>query len=471
MDKALAQFPPTFFDRALGYLKESKSFNVGDFFKILRSAKESDFSDRSHYVYYKRYVIPKLSRVGKRYKVGEECSYWENRKIVKEMWFDLNVKVSESYLLLEFVVNRSHEDFLSWYRYLLGKDRGKVFVNRIRQSWREGNGGLMRYVRCGESDVSVYVVEDSEIKHSLGYSEDSEYELAIVADEGNFRVQGEVVLRASRTSLEKFLEVMADQLKREAIRYATYLFADYLMQVLIDMGFSPRVERFARWGLTRGHIVIDGALDRKRAGVEALALAHGLARELRRRDIGEVEFNAVSREIWVESEYYGEHRLRVRDGRGRYGEKYVSAIIEVEAHRGGKLYEELCEDIDRHVRALERQNYDYVIGNHFISLKNVLSSTVAYVPCIRPRVLEERVFSVESGHFYVDEKSEVVMAHREHGEAEVKFLRPLTIEVVTTLVDEDYPRELNRVALGLLKDEEFEKLAKGLTGEERAWEW
>jgi len=465
------QSPSTFFDRALTYLKESEAFKTKDLVKILKSARESEFSSRSHYVYYKRYLLPKFSKLGKRYKVGEEYHYLERRKVTKEMWFDLNVKVSENYVLFEFILNRNHEDFLEYYRYLLGKDRGKVFINKVRQSWREQNRELVSSERLGESVICVFKFEDSDVRRTLGYTQDSEDEVAFVADEGDFRVQGEIVLRAVKTDIEAFFAGNAESLKYQAVRYTNYLFVDCLVQVLVDMGFSPTIERYERWTPSRGHVVVEGALRRERAGIEALALAYGLARELRKRNLGKVIFSAEAREIWMDSERYGEYRVRVNVGVGRYGEKYLPAILEVEINRAGEVYKELCEDIDKQVRSLERQAYEYTIGNHFITLKNVLSTFVTYAPCIRPKVLEERALSTSARFFYVDQHSEVTITHKEHGETKVKFLRPFLIDVVTTEVDEDYPRELNRVALGLLKDEEFEELAKGLTGEERAWEW
>jgi len=456
MSEVLASTPITFFDRAMSYVKESKAFDVNGLLKILKSARESEFSSKAHYVYYRRYVVPKLSRLGKKYKVEEEYNSFLGREIPIHIWHDLLVAVSDNYILLVFEVNKEGWGVRRAFRYLLGKDRGRVFVNRIEGHWLSDTAVLKCSLSFGESDIEVYLISDGDVRAALGYTQDSEDSMAFIADGGVFRVQGEIAIRAENTTEEEFRKRIADNLSREAGWYNAYLFCDCLAGILTDLGFTPRFRRREGFFV----LIIDDVLSRERRWLDKLALLLGLAKELKRRGFRKVEVNDSESIILVEDSYFGKHRLSIVTGRGGFGNPYLPAEIMVEPLECGEVYWKIREDIESHVRMLERQDYEYRIGNHFLKLENVLGGSVTYVPNIKPLMLREMALRIGSTVFYADEKSKVTITHEEHGTTEVRFLKPFAIEIMTTGTHGNYPLEMNRVALALLKGEEFREVAK-----------
>jgi hypothetical protein len=91
-----------------------------------------------------------------------------------------------------------------------------------------------------------------------------------------------------------------------------------------------------------------------------------------------------------------------------------------------------------------------VIGNHKIVITNALSSEITYTPPVRTQILSTTPIRLSDNYYYVDDRSEVVITHNEHGITKIKFTKPTFISFSTTDILVKQNGEFNRVLLDML---------------------
>jgi len=456
--------PNTFLDSLIKYSKSDNldTSDVLNIVDILSRADRNDFTSEAHYLYYKRYISPKISSVGKIRRLPNPGYY-------DKMLTKLSVGISESYVLLEFLNYEIYEDGEMRYSksvtYLLGKNGGdgKVFVNKV--DFRIASPiviGRLEQFRLAsdviDGIVRVYKVSDSDIRNALGFNYDSDGEGSevVIASEGSYRVQGEIILIAREIESEgRFRDYLRDSLRGDIFRYAEYLFRDHLIMILRNMGFNVDTMPNMNHLLHRG------------SEHQVVALLLGLKRALSLESKVSINENALN----IESPWFGKVVVRVKTIGATYGDPYMTVYTSIYLEECGKLCSEIYMDLDRQVRLLKREDYEYVIGDHLVKIRNALTSRIVYTPPIKPMVLDSMNLWTSGDRFYVDQKSEITIAHQEHGVTKVRFARPFTIIITTTAVSPEFPIEMNRIALEILKrslGKEYKDMVKEYKAKEQS---
>ena len=311
MSKTNTSFSTTFLDNIISYVKNSTSLTDSDIENIvnmLKSIDENDFTSEHHYMYYVRFVKPKLSRIGKTYRLPKSY-YW------KKMMTKLAVGIGDSYVILEFInyaidrYDRMESRELDIY--LLGKNSdNKVFVNKVTF----GISDLLNsvWIYHTNDNVRVFRVEDREIKRNLGYNYESDLSEILVTTNGSYRIQGEITLNVTEIhSEEKFRELLKESFMYDIQEYVRYLFYDHVSTILSDMGFNIGVDRGSSID-----IVIPYVLSRERWETDLASILIALEKRLSLEN--RVAVHMYDKRINVVNPYYGELRVYLMAGRGEY---------------------------------------------------------------------------------------------------------------------------------------------------------
>jgi hypothetical protein len=119
----------------------------------------------------------------------------------------------------------------------------------------------------------------------------------------------------------------------------------------------------------------------------------------------------------------------------------------------------MCKEIENELietlRNTPRQSLKMLLGNHLIELRNVYAGNIMFRPSRRLEIELIRLptYVCGVGHYYVDQESEIVVTHKEHGTTKIRFEKPFLINFGTTTVLHDYIEKANRIVL--------ENIAKG----------
>jgi len=438
-----------------------------DVVKTFRSVGEDEFSSKNHYIYYKHYLLRKLSMIGKIYRYSRWGAETKKR-------FNLAIGIGKTYAVVEFIKCVKDEgkepDCYRAFSYLIGVNSdGKLFINKV--DFGASNlsiyGESMHDLVVGKSKIYMYIISDYEVKRMLGFTYENENSEVTIDRSGMYRVQGEIVLDVDMLNLDrkeaedKYIYRIESLLTFPMQYYVEYLLTDHIARILSEMGFNVRYRD--------RHLVIDGAIDRKREELDIAAIMIALSKKLREESHEVVYIDRERREMEINSELFGKYGVSVKRHVGRFGERYKPVKIEVWIMRCGNICSEIAIDIDAHLRESNLRNtYRYLVGGHIVTLKDVMSSSITYTPAIKPLILRERQITVESDWFYADESSEIELIHREHGVTKIRLAKPSFIRITTTRVDRSYQQEQNRVALSILKeDREYREVARYIRDKNR----
>jgi len=412
------------------------------------------FASPLHYEYFRKYVAPKVKLSTKQQRRGT----YVVRKYVHEN--KLTIAVSDSYLVIRVCVEtfkvRSGGMKEYWssatHSYVLGVDSNcKIFVNKIPET-RAPTAFLGRRPTLLFDRVSVYAVDDEDVEASLGFrgSVDGLSEVVVV-NEGEYRVQGEVVLDAF--TCDDYVESVVRSFRDEVRRLVQLLLADRVFKILMDLSFSPRLT------ISNNNDVVvevprcmtDGMSD------EALdKLGEAVRRAL--EDTGMKFLGAGGGLYEYESDLFGRFGLIFFTDLERRSSRW-NACIDIRLPSDGgatpPIIEKIYEDLKAQLKALmaERRDFKFALGRHVIRVKRGLSCRIGYTPSeeLQPLYLGNVTLDNRWWRaFYVDEKSEVEVHHEEHGEIKIRFARPFIASFRTTFVDDEYNDECNRIALALL---------------------
>jgi len=440
----------------------------------LRRIPSDMFTSYEHYQYYKRYIVPKVKLVNKEYPWRSKVSPYKVYKFNHE----LLLCVCDTYLIMNFITyvhNKRKDRNNSVYRllnrnehvFILGFDtNGKLFVNEIP------NGVIaiipLERKEFREKGVYVHLANENDIRRRLGFEMDlAKYETITINARGNYRVQGEIVLDVSRelSSEEQFFESMVD--RREIANYVEVYLSNYLNLALIDLGFSIEPSRHIRLR----NVVSSNIINNPSKIMNML------------KSLGDAIINELGKYIEINYVNYREKKdtdtdiyaieYKIESNIALFGLKlsfiyfmprpfrlpYSDIDIELGIDLPNRYeYCIMCKEIEKEfidtLRSTPRQTLKMLLGNHMIVMKNVYVGNISFRPSKRLEIELVRLPSITNdiGFYYVDQESEIVVTHKEHGNTIIRFSKPFLVNFNTTAVLSNYPDKLNRIVLKNIVD-------------------
>jgi len=419
----------------------------------LRRLPRTAFTSDVHYEYYKQYVVPKISMVGKTYvKKYRWC-----RGCKEENYKHMKINVSNSYIVIEIidysiVLNEKNDPYYyrsepsqHYYTYVLGLDsNGKLFVNKV--DWGIPYSATIEKRKVGS--IEIYEFEDKHIMDMLGFDRSTDaLEDVIIIEKGRYRVQGEIIANLNSwrfenvNSLDDFRLYLRSSIRILVEEYIGYLAYDRVSQYLVNSGFNISLQRIN----SRLYIAI---VDSHKGGVDRFRRAIAIAADLRDR-LGGHNFEAINygsaAKFRCNDPMVGEIELVVLSDRVPYGRRYGNILIDVKVVEQGRVFDEIMKDVDQQLQRLRPRNYRFMIGNHLIDIERSISGNLSYMPNIQPLILPSRPLTINLNAYYVDSDSVMRISHPEHGVNVVRFARPFVLEIGTTNISQDYPGEVNRI--------------------------
>ena len=435
----------------------------------LLELRKEYFTNETHYEYFRRYVKPKLSMIVNKptytYNVKER---WCRRTY--EVKHSCSIYVSQSYLVISFYrklfTNRvgNDKDLVSenGYHYLLGfNSDGKLFINRIGN--RPFEYDLPIVVLVGNGSYDIASTKDGEIKILLGYDYDADGDGEVIIDkDGVYRVQGEIVISVHMfDSIEEYYKFIVNRVKSEITDLVESIITDRIASILIDMGFNISILRIDRIAIQNVQRCEDTIYDK----IKALSIA---LLEKIKKNFDVIDYNIVFENysgnvcIDVNTEFYGDFSVCISySGVPRFNTRfnmYGDIFINVFHPSGGILESKIVQDLYEQLKRVSRRDFKHVLGNHYIEVKNALSTNITYKPFITPLLIPFNEIRLDNNLYYVDDKSEILISHKEHGICKIKITKPSNISITTTLIHENYHGEINRVVLSNIYEKYMNKI-------------
>jgi len=391
---------------------------------------------KSHKIFAKEHFLPNHGEYYLRYVVSQ-------RKHIREIVF------SQSYIYVK--INATDKEYNDKY-YVIGIDTesDKLFINRVDYANIEG---YLINVEEIKDDLIVMRVKETYFKERVfEYSHDvldDEYVVDIMSYEFmTYRVQGDLQIHVHRYPNEFGVIGAID---RQVMEYMEYLIADKIAALLNDHGLSYQVRRGDgnHW-----IIVVPGGTDSSRWSENSRRNRLRMATLLSEYFTIESPSNVVDGGTTT--------TVKMRDGdveftveiisRAHYGEWVGDTIIMIRNIFNYEKRRELIDDVIRQLDKLEPLDMRRVIGNHHVTLKNVIPISLAYVPHIRPMVLDPLTLYITVPNTYiVDTRSVIEFSHKEHGVRRVKFADKYIVRIQHNNVHEHDVAQRNRVALSKIK--------------------
>jgi hypothetical protein len=435
------------------------------FINELKSIPSECFTSYDHYVYYRRYVVPKVKLIGREYEWRSAISRYKRYKIRHTAI----IYFSDIYMILNFVTNvhyRYKVDDSGSYRFLndhshvfiMGFDtNGKLFVNEIPIHFFVFRAGMYRVF--DGSGVEIRVVDRGEVIGRLGFDRDvADRELVEVSDVGVYRVQGEVLLNVIRGlgSVEEFYRSLLNR-SGIAAYVSTYLM-NYVSLALIDMGFSVEPSR----SIVIRNVLPSSIIEKPDKIISVLKiLGENIVEQLKKYiEVYDVRYSYVKDEYGRNFSVF--YNVASSVGLFELHLEFVYAVptpftspysnIAIDVHVNFEDCE-MCKEIESEfidtLRSTPRQTIKMLIGNHLVELRNVYSGSIEFRPSRRLEVelvqLPPIINNIAA--YYVDQESEIAVSHHEHGVTRIRFSMPFLVNFTTTSASEDYPEKLNRIVL------------------------
>jgi len=408
------------------------SNSITEIIEFLKKLKKSDFSSDLHYIYYTRYVKPKLSSLNKEY--ATKAFGKEIRKKTK-----VNIYVSQRYIVLRFLVeSKRHGNWftnLHAHTFVIGiNDDYRLFVNRVDVVPDDA-----KLVAADENRNELYIVDDSKVHRVFEFSQDVAQEDIVIAEGGRYRVQGEIVIEVLSTPCN-----LHQTIERDVLWYIERLYTNIVAMLLQMRGFHINVEG--------GRIVLPSSVRRGASDEEIRMVKKAIKSELG-------DPIAINGFIFYYDIYAG--------ALCHYGEVYCDLQLNVRPHctsEDNDMCAYILSQVHSAINELKKSNFKHVLGNHVIELRNVYSRSMIITPSLPPDIRELaemveplRAIEIDINNYCVDKDSEIVISHHEHGITKVRFGDRFLVRLRTTAVDERFPMELNRILLSKLLKQSKEK--------------
>jgi len=401
--------------------------SITEVVEFLRKLKRSDFSSDLHYIYYVRYIKSKLSSINREYAVKAF-----GREIKKKS--RVQIYVSPRYIVIRFVVGtkRGGDWFIQrhLHTYVLGiNDDFKLFVNRVDMVPVGA-----RIVSVDEYGNELYTVPDDKVYQIFEFNHNAVQEEVVISGRGSYRVQGEIVIDAMGALCDLHWTIKRSI---EVESYITRLYTNIIALLLRQRGFHVEVEEEC--------VTMPLSVKRNVSNAKLKIIKRAIKRELG----NPIVVNGFM--------FYYDIYPAVRC---RSGNQYCDLQLNVHPHctnKSNDMCSYILDQIHAAIEELKKTNFKHIFGNHTIELRNVYSLSVIIEPQIPDVIkdLAEMVRPLEAIEIYtdgycVDQDTEVVVSHHEHGITRVRFSGPFIIRLRTTTVNERFPSELNRVMLSKL---------------------
>jgi hypothetical protein len=383
-----------------------------------------------------------------------------------EVRHDCSIRVSQSYIVITFyrktynVYSENYKRLASErvYHYLLGfSSDGKLFINKINNNPTDYD--LPKIVLAGNGSYDLATVRDSEIRRILGYDRDVDGDSEIIiSDNGIYRVQGEIVISVQMLdSIEELYRWIIERVKTQITDLVEALITDRIASILIDMGFNISVLNIDRIAIVNVQRCEDTLNDKLKA------LSIKLLEEIKKNfDVTKYELRYDSYydnvKISIDTELYGSFDITINYESRLLFNRYGNIIINVFHTSSGILENKITEDLYDQLKKASRRDFKHVLGNHYIEVKNALSTNITYKPPITPLLVRFSEIRLDNNLYYVDKDSEVLISHKEHGICRIKITKPSLILFTTTAVHEDYQGEVNRVVLSNIYEKYMSKI-------------
>ncbi len=365
------------------------------------------------------------------------------RKGVKEIAY------SENYAYIK--INTTDREYNDKY-YVVGidTDSGKLFINRANFANIEGY-----LINAEVIDREVLVIR---VKESFFRERVFEYTADILDDEYvvdigpyefmTYRVQGDLQIQVHRYPND-FNVIGA--IDRQVMEYREYLIADKIAALLNDYGISYHVQK---GNSTHYEIVIPGGTDSSRwskyARRNRLRIVKMLSEYFTIESPSDVVNDSTTTTVKMRD---GDTQLTIDIiSRARYGDWVGDTIIRTMGEFGYEKRRALVDDVIKHLDKLEPLDTTRIIGNHRITLKNVIPISVAYTPPIKPLVLDPlTLYIVVPNTYIVSRESVMEFSHREHGVRRVKFADKYVVRITHNVVHVHDAAQRNRIVLSRIE--------------------
>ena len=431
----------------------------------LLELRKDYFTNEVHYKYYVRYVKPKLSMIVDTpvysYRV-RRYRYYDTYEVIHSC----SIYVSQSYILISidrklyevYSDNSKSSRNYHEYNYLLGfNSDGKLFINKVDNHPTDYD--LPIVILIGNGSYSLSKTNDNAIRRVLGYDHDVDGDSEVVIDsDGIYRVQGEIVISVRMLEgIEDYYKWIVDRLKTQITDLVEALITDRISSILIDLGFNISVAGI-------DNILINDAQRLENTLSDKLkALSIALLEEIKKNfDVTKYELRYDQYydyvKISVDTEYYGSFDITVDYDRRLGFNRYGNIRITIFHSNSGIIENKILEDLYNQLRNISKRDFKHVLGNHYIEVKNALSTNITYKPFITPLLVRFNELRLDNNLYYVDKDSEILISHKEHGICRVRITKPSLIEITTTVINNDYYGEINRVVLSNIYEKYMSKI-------------
>jgi hypothetical protein len=365
------------------------------------------------------------------------------RKYIREIAY------SDNYVYIK--INASDREYNDKY-YTIGidTDNHRLFVNRVNYANIEG---YLISAETIEDGLIVMRVKESFFKERVfEYSVDvldDEYVVDIGQHEfATYRVQGDLQIRVHKYPND--FEVIG-AIDRQVMEYREYLIADKICALLSDYGISYQVRR-----TEGGHweIIIPGGADSSRWS------KYSRRNRLRIVKLLSEYFTIESPSDIVDDGSSTATRLRDGDtyisldiiSRAHFGDWVGDTIIRTQGEFAYEKRRALVEDVIRQLDKLEPVDMVRQIGNHRVTLKNVVPVSIAYVPPVKPLVLDPLTLYIVVPNTYIVTRDSIIeFSHKEHGVRRVKFADRYVVRITHNDVHVHDAAQRNRIILYRIK--------------------
>jgi len=409
-------------------------FDVDTRIKVLVDilAKKDATPYKAHKIFAKEHFMPVHDEYYLRY-----LALW--RKGIKEIAY------SNNYIYVK--INVSDRDYNAKY-YVVGVDTesDKLFINRVHYTNIEG---YLINVEDIKEDLLIMRVKESFFKERVfEYTKDildDEYVVDIMTYEFmTYRVQGDLQIHVHKYPND--FNVLG-AIDRQVMEYREYLIADKIAAILNDNGISYHVRR-----ADGGHydIVIPGGTDSSRwskySRRNRLRIVKMLSEYFTIESPSDIVDGATTTTVKMRNgdTYFAIDII----SHAHYGEWVGDTIIRTQGEFSYEKRHEFIDDVIKQLDKIKPVTLTRQLGNHHVTLKNVIPVSIAYTPPVKPVVLDPlTLYIVVPNTYIVSRESVMEFSHKEHGVRRVKFADKYIVRIQHNVVHDFDAAQRNRVIL------------------------
>jgi hypothetical protein len=370
------------------------------------------------------------------------------------------ITVTPSYLVFVRTLPEEGEREL----YVFGlSENGKLFLNMFGD---EGEDIVEKDRVCRLGDTNVYVsMSDHEVRCMFDFRSFAPHGAMLSVEEVNdtvgFRLQGDVVAYICRFTDPEDLNLqrlLREEFENELGRYLRLYVLDIIYAALLEQGFSIRVEKdHSRPDLD---MIVEGITapdfeQNKHAFTSILGkYLHVLNTDSKP---GRLVMELESHDFGVFSADFLVYQTREGERLG-----IMVYPIEIDGFPAAmRIVREFEESLPAALRSVP-ETISFRLGNHRVTLRNFISSTMTFSPSLRPTFFDQPVeirLTDGRSRFISLPNASITLEHREHGTKTVYVAPYLALALDMTRVSEKFTAYRNRAVLKVLGEQAKEALS------------